>query len=85
MKKMMWWPVNTAARYSQISEIGNRAVQTILAVQEVRFFFFRFLIISCKKFYRKKPVEFLITVYFFEKSDLSSLKSSLLKAGLYCK
>ena len=54
-------------------------------MQEVRFFFFRFLIISCKKLYRKQPVGFLKTEHIIlPKSDLSFLKSSFLKAGLYC-
>ena len=40
-------------------ETTNRAFQTVLAVQHVRFFFFRFLITSYKKL--KQPVKFLIT------------------------
>ena len=40
----------------------SRAVQTVLVLQEVRFFFFRFLIMSCKKLYREQPVAFLIIV-----------------------
>ena len=34
---------------------------TVLALQEVRLFFFKFLIISYKKLYRKQSVEFPIT------------------------
>ena len=40
------------------------AFQTVLAVQEVKFFLFKILIISYKKPYRKQPVEFLITAFF---------------------
>ena len=59
--------------------------QTVLAVQEVRFFSFRFVIIPCKKLYRKQSVEFLIAEHIFLKnSHLTFLKSSFVKAGLYC-
>ena len=44
----------------------SRVFQTVLAVQEIRFFFFRFLIIPYKKLYRKQPVEFLIKTYGYE-------------------
>ena len=47
----------------------SRAFQTVLAVQEVRFFFFRFLIISYKKLYRKQPVEFSITDHILWKNQ----------------
>ena len=40
----------------------QRAFQTVLAVQEVRFFFFRFLIISYEKLYRKQPVEHMFLI-----------------------
>ena len=56
----------------------SRVFRKALAVQEVRF-----LIASCKKLYRKQT-EFLITEHLFEKSNLSFLQSSFLKAGLYC-
>ena len=62
---------------------------TLLAVQGVGFLKTQnmkifFIISSYKKFYRKQPVEFLMKEQvFLEKSDLSFLKSSFLKAGLY--
>ena len=47
----------------------SRAFKTVLAVQEVRFFFFRFLIVSYKKLYGKQPVEFLITEDIYMKNQ----------------
>ena len=58
--------------------------KTVFALHEVRFFSFRFLIISYKKLYRNQPVEILIIEHIKKKSDLSFLKSNFLKAGLYC-
>ena len=43
--------------------------QTVLAVQKVKFFPFRFLIISYKKLYRKQSDGFLITEHIFWKNQ----------------
>ena len=62
--KMHFWAFNTATAESRtfhfIWQAGtvSKAFQTVLAVQELRFFFY-------KKLYRKQPVEFLITEHIF--------------------
>ena len=69
--------------------MNSRAFLSVLAVQEVRFFFTKpekvqlFLTVSShKKLCRIQPAEFMITerIYSFEKSDLSFLILNFLKA-----
>ena len=84
--KMQFWAFNTRTAKNRKCHLSgkqgtiDRVFQAVLAVQE-----FRFFSVSYKKLYRTHPIEFLITAYlFFLKNQTCFLKSSFLKAGLYC-
>ena len=64
----------------------QRDFQIVLAVQEVRFFLFRFLIILHKTLCRKQPIELPVTEHIFGKIRPEFLKIEFLKGGtlLYC-
>ena len=78
--KMQFWAFNTATAKVEnvifIWQAGtiSRVFHTVLAVQEVRFSSFRFIILLYKKLYRKQPAEFIITEHIF-------LKIEFLKGG----
>ena len=91
----IWWKTSLKMQFQAFNTVTvkSRKCHIYLAGRDYQqsfsgsFSIARVQIFNCtkKKPDRKQPVEFLIIEHIFsEKSDLSFLKSNLLKAGLYC-